>query len=98
MIELKEHDTMLCRACGREERASEGYPCGECGTFVCLMCTMRGVTLCEPCSAKHAPPGAAATAKSATKADAGGGSGGAGGAAPASGAPTGAPPGATPSA
>jgi hypothetical protein len=93
MIELKEHDTMLCRACGREERASEGYPCAECGTFVCLMCTMRGVTLCEPCSAKQAPPGASAGPSAgpsaAPKAGAGGKAGGAG---PASGTPTGAPP------
>jgi len=93
MIELKEHDTMLCRACGREERASEGYPCAECGTFVCLMCMMRGVTLCEPCSAKHAPPGASVAStvapSAAKKAGAGGGTGGA---APTSGTPTGAPP------
>ena len=27
----------VCRACGNEERASEGYPCTECGTFVCLI-------------------------------------------------------------
>lgn len=27
-------DAMICRACGREERASEGYPCADCGTFV----------------------------------------------------------------
>jgi len=97
MIELKEHDTMLCRACGREERASEGYPCAECGTFVCLMCTMRGVTLCEPCAAKHAPPSASVAPRAAanavpsapTKAGAGGGRGGG---APTSGTPTGAPP------
>ena len=34
-----EHDAMGCRACGREERASEGYPCANCGTFICLICT-----------------------------------------------------------
>jgi hypothetical protein len=39
-----------CRACGREERASEGYPCTNCGTFICLICTFRGVTLCRTCS------------------------------------------------
>jgi hypothetical protein len=42
-------DRMVCRACGREERASEGYPCGGCGTFICLICTMRGVVLCRVC-------------------------------------------------
>lgn len=47
-----EHDGMICRACGREERASEGYPCEECGTFICLVCTIRGVTRCRECSAK----------------------------------------------
>jgi hypothetical protein len=41
---------MGCRACGREERASEGYPCANCGTFICLICTFRGVTLCKECS------------------------------------------------
>jgi hypothetical protein len=59
MTELKEHDAMICRACGREERASEGYPCADCGTFICLMCTFRGVVRCQACEAK-----AAAAAKS----------------------------------
>ena len=52
MVELKERDAMICRACGREERASEGYPCANCGTFICLICNMRGVTLCKACSEK----------------------------------------------
>jgi len=34
MAEIREHDAMGCRACGREERASEGYPCARCGTFI----------------------------------------------------------------
>ena len=46
---LLERDEMLCRSCGRAERASEGYPCEGCGTFVCLVCTIRGVTLCHTC-------------------------------------------------
>ena len=49
MAEIKEHDAMGCRACGREERASEGYPCANCGTFICIICTFRGVVLCEKC-------------------------------------------------
>jgi hypothetical protein len=49
---LRERDAMLCRACGREERASEGYPCEGCGTFICLVCTIRGVTQCRECVAK----------------------------------------------
>jgi hypothetical protein len=53
MTELKEHDGMVCRACGNEDRASEGYPCADCGTFICLICTMRGVTLCAACQAKQ---------------------------------------------
>ena len=53
MTELKEHDAMICRACGREERASEGYPCQGCGTFVCLVCTFRGVVRCRTCAATH---------------------------------------------
>ncbi|HKV73572.1 MAG TPA: hypothetical protein VJN95_03570 [Gemmatimonadales bacterium] len=53
MTELKEHDGMACRACGREERASEGYPCQGCGTFICLVCTFRGVVRCRDCAASH---------------------------------------------
>jgi hypothetical protein len=51
-----EHDGMMCRACGNEERASEGYPCDGCGTFICLMCSIRGVTLCKDCAAKSETP------------------------------------------
>lgn len=51
--DVHERDGMLCRACGREERASEGYPCEACGTFVCLVCTIRGVTLCRECRARE---------------------------------------------
>ena len=53
MTELKEHDGMICRACGREERASEGYPCADCGTFICLMCSFKGVVRCSACEAKR---------------------------------------------
>ena len=53
MTELKEHDGMTCRACGREERASEGYPCQGCQTFICLMCSFRGVVRCQKCAATH---------------------------------------------
>lgn len=60
MIELKEHDAMVCRSCGREERASEGYPCRDCGTFICVICSFRGVDRCTSCAAKAggtaAPP------------------------------------------
>ena len=40
MTSLRERDAMTCRACGNEERASEGYPCVKCGTFVCVVCNM----------------------------------------------------------
>jgi hypothetical protein len=53
-----EVDSMVCRACGNEERASEGYPCAECGTFICLICSMRGVTLCKACREKQKAGGA----------------------------------------
>ena len=49
---LKEHDGMVCRYCGNEERASEGYPCSDCGTFICLICTFRGITRCKACEEK----------------------------------------------
>ena len=52
MVELKEKDAMVCRACGNEERASEGYPCVDCGTFLCLMCMFKGVTRCKACQDK----------------------------------------------
>ena len=48
---MSERDVMVCRACGKEERASEGYPCESCGTFVCQICAMKGVTLCASCQA-----------------------------------------------
>lgn len=53
MTEIKEHDGMVCRSCGREERASEGYPCANCMTFICLICSFRGVTLCAKCAAEQ---------------------------------------------
>lgn len=54
----EEVDLMVCRACGNEERASEGYPCDGCGTFICVMCNMRGVTLCKACQEKANADGA----------------------------------------
>ncbi len=50
MVELRERDAMVCRACDREERASEGYPCTECGTFICLICHFRGTEQCKECA------------------------------------------------
>jgi len=47
---------MVCRSCGNEERASEGYPCDECGTFVCLICEFRGIVLCKACREKRGLP------------------------------------------
>ena len=55
MSDLKERDAMVCRACGKEERASEGYPCVRCGTFVCVVCNMRGVVECRACAEKASP-------------------------------------------
>ena len=55
MSKLQEHDAMTCRSCGNEERASEGYPCVSCGTFICQICNMRGVSKCMACRAKEAP-------------------------------------------
>lgn len=49
-------DQMECRACGRPERASEGYPCRDCGTFVCLPCTLRGVERCRACAGGDEAP------------------------------------------
>ena len=52
MPDLKERDAMVCRACGNEERASEGYPCQDCGTFICQLCDMKGVVRCRDCAKK----------------------------------------------
>jgi len=63
MAELHEKDAMICRSCGNEERASEGYPCASCGTFICVMCSIRGVLRCLNCADQDqaepmgAPPG-----------------------------------------
>ena len=48
---------MICRSCGNEERASEGYPCVNCGTFICVMCNLRGVTYCKDCRDQGAGTG-----------------------------------------
>jgi hypothetical protein len=56
MSTLHERDAMICRACGKEERASEGYPCSACGTFICVICTMKGVTTCRACGGGAAVP------------------------------------------
>jgi len=51
-----ERDMMICRSCGNQERASEGTPCADCGTFICLICDFRGITFCKACRAKHGLP------------------------------------------
>lgn len=50
---MTEIDMMVCRSCGNEERASEGTPCADCGTFICLICDFRGITLCKACRGKR---------------------------------------------
>lgn len=57
---MSERDSMICRSCGKEERASEGYPCERCGTFICQVCSMRGVERCAKC-ADEVAQGAPAT-------------------------------------
>ena len=52
MSALRERDAMICRSCGQEERASEGYPCKDCGTFICIMCVFKGVVQCSRCVAE----------------------------------------------
>ena len=54
----RERDEMTCRSCERLERASEGYPCAGCGTFLCLSCELRGVTQCRRCAAPVQPAAA----------------------------------------
>jgi hypothetical protein len=52
---MQERDAMICRSCGNEERASEGYPCVDCGTFLCVICYLRGVIRCRECQDKTQP-------------------------------------------
>jgi hypothetical protein len=52
MNKIEETDMMVCRSCGNEERASEGYPCQGCSTFICIICSNRGVVLCKSCQDK----------------------------------------------
>jgi hypothetical protein len=59
---LRERDAMICRACQNEERASEGYPCENCGTFICIICTFRGVVYCKNCEHQLTGPQAKRTA------------------------------------
>ncbi len=47
--ELRERDMMNCRYCGNPDRASEGSACAGCGTFICIVCSFRGITLCKKC-------------------------------------------------
>ncbi len=47
---------MVCRSCGNEERASEGYPCSVCGTFICQICDQRGITVCKKDREKQGLP------------------------------------------
>lgn len=56
---------MVCRACGNEERASEGYPCQDCGTFICQLCDMKGVVRCRECAKKGGGASAAGGGASA---------------------------------
>lgn len=56
MPELHEKDAMICRSCGHEERASEGYPCASCGTFICVICSFRGIIICSKCVAGEQQP------------------------------------------
>jgi len=58
MAHLEEHDAMICRFCGNEERASEGYPCVDCSTFLCVICNLRGIIRCRTCQAKRDAAGA----------------------------------------
>jgi hypothetical protein len=44
-----ETERIRCRYCGNEDRASEGYPCQGCGTFICIICSIRGITTCREC-------------------------------------------------
>ena len=46
---LEETERISFRYCGQDDRASEGYPCKVCGTFICIVCSIRGITMCREC-------------------------------------------------
>ena len=48
----EEMERIKCRYCGNDDRASEGYPCQSCGAFICIICSIRGVTVCRACEGK----------------------------------------------
>ena len=52
----EEMERIRCRYCGNEDRASEGYPCQGCGTFICIICSIRGITLCRACEKQATAP------------------------------------------
>ena len=45
----EETERIKCRYCGNDDRASEGYPCQVCGAFICIVCSIRGITICREC-------------------------------------------------
>jgi hypothetical protein len=45
----EEMERIKCRYCGNDDRASEGYPCQSCGSFICIICSIRGITKCRSC-------------------------------------------------
>lgn len=54
MMAQDQGDTMTCRACQRDGRASEGRMCIDCGTFLCVRCALKGAERCTACEAKAA--------------------------------------------
>ena len=48
----EEMERIRCRYCGNEDRASEGYPCQGCGAFLCIICSIRAITMCRECEKK----------------------------------------------
>ena len=56
MSKIEEVDMRVCRSCGNQERASEGYPCQGCGTFLCSICSNQGIVLCKACTEKGVVP------------------------------------------
>ncbi len=52
MTKIEEIDMMVCPSCDTPERAPQGYPSQACGTFLCIICTNRGMVVCKECRAK----------------------------------------------
>jgi len=54
MTKIEEVDMMVC-APAATRSVLPRVPLPNCGTFLCIMCSNRGIVLCKECQTKKAP-------------------------------------------